>query len=140
LLFNTDQSFSGAKTQGGYTTVTGDSILLISQSTASQNGVYTFDGTNWARNTANDTDPEIRGKGHLITNGTFANAQFVNNNSSTITVGTTSITYAQWSGSELDPIFTAHAAFNVTSTKLSNWDTAFGWGNHCSRFAGQRSS
>jgi len=130
LAFNTDQSLSGAKTQGGYATVTGDSILLFAQYTASQNGVYIFDGTNWARNTANDTDPEIRGKGHLITNGTFANAQFVNNNSSAITVGTTSITYAQWSGSELDPIFTAHAAFNVTTTKISNWDTAFGWGNH----------
>lgn len=27
-------------------------------------------------------------------------------------------------------ITTAHAAFGVTSTKISNWDTAYGWGDH----------
>lgn len=130
LVFIDNQSLSGAKTQGGYTTVTGDSILLTGQTSASANGVYTFDGTNWTRNTANDTDTEIRGKGHLVTNGTYASTQWVNNNSSTITVGSTAITYVQWSGSELDPVFTAHAAYNVTNTKISNWDTAYSWGNH----------
>lgn len=130
LVFIDNQSLSGSKTQGGYTTVTGDSILLTGQTSASANGVYTFDGTNWIRNTANDTDTEIRGKGHLVTNGTYASTQWVNNNSSTITVGSTAITYVQWSGSELDPVFTAHAAYNVTNTKISNWDTAYSWGNH----------
>lgn len=33
---------------------------------------------------------------------------------------------------ETDPIFVAHAAYNVTNTKISNWDTAYGWGNHAS--------
>jgi hypothetical protein len=33
---------------------------------------------------------------------------------------------------ETDPVFSAHAASGVTSTKISNWDTAFGWGNHAS--------
>jgi len=31
---------------------------------------------------------------------------------------------------ETDPVFLAHAAAGVTSTKISNWDTAYGWGNH----------
>jgi hypothetical protein len=31
---------------------------------------------------------------------------------------------------ETDPIFVAHAAYNVTTTKISNWDTAYGWGDH----------
>jgi len=31
---------------------------------------------------------------------------------------------------ESDPVFTAHAAYGVTSTKISNWDTAYGWGDH----------
>lgn len=31
---------------------------------------------------------------------------------------------------ETDPVFLAHAAHNVTTTKISNWDTAYGWGNH----------
>jgi len=130
LLFNTNQSLAGAKTQGGYTTVTGDSILLNGQTTASENGIYIFDGTNFTRNTANDTSAEIRLKGHLILNGTFASTQWVNNNSTDITVGTTAITYTQWSGAELDPIFTSHAAFNVTNAKIASWDLASTYGTH----------
>ena len=34
--------------------------------------------------------------------------------------------------SESDPIFTAHPAYGITSTKINNWDTAYGWGNHAS--------
>jgi hypothetical protein len=33
---------------------------------------------------------------------------------------------------ETDPIFTAHAAYGITSTNISNWSTAYGWGNHAS--------
>ena len=36
---------------------------------------------------------------------------------------------------ETDPVFTAHAAFGVTSAKISNWDTAYGWGNHSGLYA-----
>jgi hypothetical protein len=32
--------------------------------------------------------------------------------------------------SETDPVFLAHAAANVTNIKISNWDTAFSWGDH----------
>lgn len=31
---------------------------------------------------------------------------------------------------ETDPVFLAHAAANVTNTKITNWDTAFAWGDH----------
>jgi hypothetical protein len=31
---------------------------------------------------------------------------------------------------ETDPIFTASAAAGITSTNISNWNTAYGWGNH----------
>lgn len=33
---------------------------------------------------------------------------------------------------ETDPIFVASAAYGITGTKISNWDTAYGWGNHAS--------
>lgn len=32
--------------------------------------------------------------------------------------------------SEFDPVFTAHAAFGVTIGGITNWNTAFSWGNH----------
>ena len=31
---------------------------------------------------------------------------------------------------ETDPIFTAHVSSGITSTNISNWNTAYGWGNH----------
>ena len=34
--------------------------------------------------------------------------------------------------SETDPVFTASAASGITSTNISNWNTAYGWGDHAS--------
>ncbi|MBN2698229.1 MAG: hypothetical protein JXR52_05335, partial [Bacteroidales bacterium] len=31
---------------------------------------------------------------------------------------------------ETDPVFTGHSASGITSSAISNWNTAFGWGNH----------
>ena len=31
---------------------------------------------------------------------------------------------------ETDPVFSASAASNITSTNITNWNTAYGWGNH----------
>lgn len=31
---------------------------------------------------------------------------------------------------EADPVFTASVAYGITGTNVSNWNTAFGWGNH----------
>ena len=33
---------------------------------------------------------------------------------------------------ETDPVFQASAAAGITGTNISNWNTAFGWGNHAS--------
>jgi hypothetical protein len=33
---------------------------------------------------------------------------------------------------ETDPVFSAHASSGITATQISNWDTAYGWGNHAS--------
>ncbi len=31
---------------------------------------------------------------------------------------------------ETDPVFSAHASSGITSTQISQWDTAYGWGDH----------
>lgn len=36
---------------------------------------------------------------------------------------------------ETDPIFLAHVASSITSTNISNWNTAFGWGNHAGLYS-----
>jgi hypothetical protein len=33
---------------------------------------------------------------------------------------------------ETDPVFVASPAYGVTFTNITNWDTAYGWGNHAS--------
>ena len=33
---------------------------------------------------------------------------------------------------ETDPVFLAHPSYQITTQKISNWDTAYGWGNHAS--------
>jgi len=33
-------------------------------------------------------------------------------------------------GTEVDPIFTAHVSYNITSTQISHWESAYSWGNH----------
>lgn len=33
---------------------------------------------------------------------------------------------------ETDPVFSASAASGITTTNISNWNTAYGWGNHAS--------
>ena len=35
-------------------------------------------------------------------------------------------------GNETDPVFVAHAAYNITGTKITNWDAAYAWGDHAS--------
>jgi hypothetical protein len=32
--------------------------------------------------------------------------------------------------SETDPVFTSHVAHGITATNISQWDTAYGWGDH----------
>ena len=62
------------------------------------------------------------------------------NGSNFITMGTSELLsvpyalYAEKAGTtnytETDPIFAAHPSHGITTTNISNWTTAFGWGNH----------
>ena len=54
-------------------------------------------------------------------------ATFTRDDASTFTIDFSSLT-----PSETDPVFTASAASGITLTNISNWDTAYGWGDHSS--------
>ncbi len=125
LVFTTNQTLTGAKTQGGYTTVTNDRALFTAQTTGTQNGIYTYNGTSWVRPSTDDEDTELRGKGYLCLEGTYKNTNWVNSNASEIIINTTTPTYIQWTGAETDPIFTAHAAYGINATLISNWNSAY---------------
>ena len=118
-------ALTGLSSVNGYTPSAGDRILVIGQTTATENGVYIAASGAWSRATDSDTDAELRGYQYLITAGTNANYRYGNTNQSAITVGVTSITYQTISAGETDPIFSASAAFGITSGNITNWNTSY---------------
>ncbi len=64
----------------------------------------------------------------------------INNGTSYIPMGTSELLsvpyalYAEKAGTtsytETDPIFATHPSYDITSINITNWDTAFSWGNH----------
>lgn len=121
----TNITLSGNQTISGYATSTGDRVLVTGQTTKSENGIYVTATGAWTRATDSDTDAELRGYQYLVVAGAESGARFGNTNTTTITVGTTDITYQRISSAEVDPIFTASAAYGITSTNISNWNTAY---------------
>ncbi len=116
---------SGLSAINGYTPIATDRILVIGQTTTTENGVYDAASLGWTRSTDSDTDAELRGYQYLITSGTYINARYGNTNQSAITIGTTNITYQQISNAETDPIFSASPSFGITGTNIANWNTSY---------------
>ncbi len=87
----------------GVTLVTLMRILIKNQTTASENGIYIVQGSGAPiRATDSDTSAEIISEAVMIKQGTVnAHTQWVNTNTSTITLGTTGITYSQIAGGNL---------------------------------------
>jgi len=121
----TNVGLSGLSAITGYTPSNGDRILVIGQTTQSENGVYTASSGAWSRATDSDTDAELRGYQYLITAGSNINYRYGNTNQSAITVGSTSITYQTISAGESDPIFTASPSFGISTTNIANWGTSY---------------
>ncbi len=113
----------GVLTVDGQVVALNDRVLVKDQVAGAQNGIYTCTtaGTGivafiLTRATDSDTSAEIVGGFTFIEEGTVnAAAGFVNTNSGTITVGTTAITYTQFSGAGE---ITAGAALTKTGNTL----------------------
>jgi hypothetical protein len=84
---------------GGVTLATGDRVLLKSQTTTSQNGIYVVQASGQAlRATDFDTAAEVdSGDFIFVTAGTYANTGWVQT-SRPATIGTDAITFVQFSG------------------------------------------
>jgi len=93
-------SFVNGAVIDGYTLVTGDRILIKNQATASENGLYIVAPSGAPiRTTDADTSAEIIGSAVYVELGTTnASTQWTNTNTSTITIGSTGITFAQFGG------------------------------------------
>jgi hypothetical protein len=126
-------------TLDGYTLVNGDRILIKNQATAAHNGIYTWatGGTVLTRGTPSDQVLELNGGDFFfVVNGTVNGDTGWVATQAVTTIGTSDIIFVQFSGAGTYTAGTGlsltGSQFSVDATKLSNWDTAFSWGNHAS--------
>jgi len=93
-------TLSGEQTIDGVSVVAGNRVLVKNQSTASQNGIYVAAAGSWSRATDFDADAEVTpGAFTFVEEGTTnGDAGFVLTTNAPITLGSTSLTFAQFSG------------------------------------------
>ena len=93
-------TLSGTQTIDGVAVVAGDRVLVKHQSPASQNGIYVVAAGSWSRSTDADTSAEVTdGMFTFVAEGTTnADSGWVLTTNDTITLGTTPLAFAQFSG------------------------------------------
>ena len=93
-------SFANGQVIDGVTLVTGDRILIKNQATQSENGIYTVNASGApTRATDMDAGTEVPGAFTFVEEGTtLADTGWVCTTNAPVTIGTTAITFAQFSG------------------------------------------
>jgi len=91
-------TLSGAQTIDGVSVVAADRVLVKNQSTGSENGIYVAAAGSWSRATDADSEGDLLGASVFIEEGTtLADTLFVLTTNAPITVGTTTLTWSQFS-------------------------------------------
>jgi len=93
-------SFANGQVIDGVTLVTGDRILIKNQATQSENGIYTVNASGApTRSTDMDAGTEFPGAFTFVEEGTtLADTGWVCTTNAPVTIGTTAIVFAQFSG------------------------------------------
>lgn len=111
-------SFENGDTVDGVTLATGDRILIKDQSSGSENGIYTVNASGApTRATDADSNTEVSGGMFVFVEEGTTNADsgWVLTNNGSITLGTTALTFAQFSGAGQ---ITAGSALTKTGNTL----------------------
>lgn len=93
-------TLSGEQTIDGVSVVAGNRVLVKDQSTGSQNGIYVAAAGSWSRAADADADAEVTAGLFVFVEEGTANADsgWVLTTNAPITVGSTALTFAQFSG------------------------------------------
>jgi len=90
-------SLTGLQTIDGYTTLSGDRVLVKNQGTSSQNGIYIASASAWTRAVDLDVWAEVPGAYTVVLNGGQANTGWVCTATTTGTIGVTAMPWVQFS-------------------------------------------
>lgn len=93
-------TLSGTQTIDGVAVVAGDRVLVTGQTTGSANGIYVVAASSWLRAADADSSAEVTaGLFVFVTEGTsFGDTGWVLTSNDAITLGTTALTFSQFSG------------------------------------------
>jgi len=92
-------ALSGLLTVDGVTVAANDRVLVKNQTTASANGIYVAASGAWTRSTDNDTAAEMLQASMYVEEGTTqSDTQWTCTTNAPITIGSTSLTFVQFSG------------------------------------------
>ena len=93
-------TLSGLQTIDGVSLVAGNRVLVKNQSTAANNGIYVVAAGAWSRSTDSDSSAEVTaGMFCFIEEGAlYADSSWVLSTDNPITLGTTALTFTQFSG------------------------------------------
>lgn len=93
-------TLSGTQTIDGVSVIAGDRVLVKDQSTGNQNGIYVVAAGDWSRATDADISAEVTaGMFTFVAEGTAnADSGWVLTTNDAITLGTTALVFAQFSG------------------------------------------
>jgi hypothetical protein len=119
-------TLSGTQTIDGVACIAGDRVLVKDQSTGANNGIYVVAAGAWSRATDADSSAEVTsGMFTFVTEGTAnGNNGFVLTTDDPITLGTTALVFAQFSGAGQ---ITAGTGLTKAGNTLAI-DTASGYG------------
>lgn len=118
-------TLSGTQTIDGVSVVAGNRVLVKNQTTGSQNGIYVVAAGAWTRATDADSAAEVTpGMFTFVEQGTAnGDTGWVLTNDGAITVGTTALTFAQFSGAGT---YTAGNGLTLTGSSFAVTPAASG--------------
>lgn len=110
-------TLSGAQSIDGVSVIAGDRVLVKNQTTASANGIYVAAAGAWSRSTDFDTAAEALLATAFVSEGTTqGNSGWTMTTDAPITLGTTSLVFAQTTGGSS---YTAGNGISLTSGVIS---------------------
>lgn len=121
-------TLSGAQTIDGVSVVAGDRVLVKSQTAPAENGIYVASNTSWSRSSDADTWAELVSAYTFVETGTtYADTGWVCTVNAGGTLGTTPVTWSQFSGAGT---YQAGTGLTLTGNTFSITNTAVTAGSY----------